>query len=111
MTHTTLFIITGIAMTLIVGLFMSLLLTSGMRDGWKRNVITVILALVIGFTIGGLLTLEHIGDEEKWNNGYCACGGSWELFDIEKSRSNSSTKYYFTCDECQSLIQTNTYFR
>lgn len=104
MTHTTLFIITGIVMTLIVGIFMSLMLTGGMKDGWKRNVTTIILALVIGFAIGGLLTREHIAEEKGWNNGHCACGGAWELLDIEEGRKNSSTTYYYTCEECNNLF-------
>ncbi len=111
MTNTTLFIITGITMTLVVGVFMSILLTSGMKDGWKRNIITVILAFAIGFSIGGLLTLEHITDEQTWNNGYCACGGEWELIDVEKGRRNSSTTYYYTCKECEHLISTHKNFK
>lgn len=53
------FIITGIAMTLVVGVFMSICImgTVEMREGWLRKVITVILALAIGF---GILSLIHI---------------------------------------------------
>lgn len=109
MTHTTLFIITGIVMTLIVGIFMSLMLTSGMKDGWKRNITTIILALVIGFTIGGLLTLEHVAEEKSWNNGHCVCGGAWELLDIEKGHKNSSTTYHYTCEECNNLFTSHSF--
>ena len=111
MTNTTLFIVTGLVMTFVVGLFMGAMFTSGMKDGWKRAVVTIILALGIGFAIGGLLTLEHVGDQQTWNNGYCACGGEWELIDVEKSRSSSSTIYYYTCEECDHLIQTHTNFK
>ena len=55
------FIITGICMTFIVGLFMSLCIvnTTEMRDGWKKNLVTIVLALAIGFGISGLLCLEE----------------------------------------------------
>jgi hypothetical protein len=51
------FIITGICMTFIVGLFMSICIvnTTEMKDGWKKNLVTIILALAIGFGISGLL--------------------------------------------------------
>ncbi len=112
MTDLTLFIITGIVMTLVVGVFMSICImgTVEMKEGWLRNLVTVILALVIGFTVGGLLTLENIGDRESWNNGHCECGGSWELVDVEKGYRNGSTTYYYTCEECDNLISTHSNF-
>ena len=106
------FIITGIAMTLIVGVFMALLLTNGMKDGWKRNVVTIIIALAIGFGIGGLLTLEEQANVKTWNNGHCEeCGGEWHLAGVTKSRNNSSTRYYWECEECNNLIDTTRNFR
>lgn len=106
------FIITGIAMTLIVGVFMALMLTSGMRDGWKRNVATIIVALVIGFGISGLLCLEEQANVKAWNNGHCEeCGGEWHLAGTTKSRNNGSTRYYWECEECNNLIDTTRNFR
>lgn len=106
------FIITGIAMTLIVGVFMALMFTSEMKDGWKRNVVTIILALAIGFGIGGLLTAEHEADKKAWNNGHCAeCGGEWHLADVVKGRNNGSTRYYWECVDCYNVIDTVSRFK
>lgn len=106
------FIITGIAMTLIVGVFMALMFTSEMKDGWKRNVVTIIIALAIGFGIGGLLTAEHEADKKAWNNGYCEeCGGEWHLADVVKGRNNGSTRYYWECVDCYNVIDTVSRFK
>lgn len=113
MSNLGLFIVTGICMTFIAGLFMSICIvnTTEMREGWKKNLVTILLALTIGFGIGGLLTLEHIADEESWNNGHCVCGGEWELIDVEKGYRNGSTTYYYSCEECEDVISTHTNFR
>jgi hypothetical protein len=105
------FIITGIGMTIIIGVFVALMLTSEMKRGWKKNLTTILLALAIGFGIGGLLTLDHIGDEQRWNNGHCTCGGEWELADVEKGYRNGSTTYYYSCEECNEVISTHTNFK
>lgn len=108
------FIITGIAMTLVVGVFMSICImgTVEMREGWLRKVITVILALAIGFGISGLLCLEEQANVKAWNNGHCEeCGGEWHLAGTTKSRNNGSTRYYWECEECNNLIDTTRNFR
>jgi formate dehydrogenase maturation protein FdhE len=108
------FIITGICMTFIVGLFMSLCIvnTTEMRDGWKKNLVTIVLALAIGFGISGLMTLEHQANVETWNDGYCEeCGGEWHLVDVVKSRTNGGTRYYWECEDCYNLIDTTTKFK
>jgi hypothetical protein len=108
------FIITGICMTFIVGLFMSLCIvnTTEMRDGWKKNLVTIILALAIGFGISGLLCLEEQANAKVWNNGHCEeCGGEWHLAGTTKSRNNGSTRYYWECEECNNLIDTTRNFR
>ena len=96
-------------MTVLGGWFFGLLVTSGMKDGWKKTVVGIIVALVFGFGVGGLLTLEHIAEDDGWNNGHCVCGGSWELFDVEKGRKNSSTVYYYLCDECNDLFTSHSF--
>ena len=112
MTNLTLFIVNGVGMTFVVGGFMAMLITSGMKDGWKRVVVSIILAVAIGFGIGGLLTLEHMADVDSWNNGHCKeCNGEWHLVDVEKGRNNGSTRYYWECEECYNLINTTRNFK
>jgi hypothetical protein len=106
------FIITGIAMTLIVGVFLALMSTSEMKSGWKRNIVTIIIAFAIGFGISGLLTAEHKADVKTWNNGYCAeCGGEWHLTDVVKGHNNGSTRYYWECVDCYNVIDTVNRFK
>ena len=62
------FVVVGLLMSITVGGFMSLMFTSGMKDGWKKVVVAIIVALAIGFGISGLFALERKGDEMAWNN-------------------------------------------
>lgn len=96
-------------MAVSVGAFMSLMFTSGMKDGWKKVVACIIISLAIGFGFSGLFALERKGDEMAWNNGHCECGGEWELFDIERLK-NSGNLYYYNCEECGAVIELNSNF-
>ena len=83
-----------------------------MREGLLKNLITIVLALAIGFGFSGLLCLEEQANVTAWNNGYCEeCGGEWHLAEITKSRNNGSTRYYWECEECNNLISTTRNFR
>ena len=64
------FVVVGLIMSVTVGGFMSLMFTSGMKDGWKKVIVAIIVALAIGFGISGLFALERKGDEMAWNNGH-----------------------------------------
>ena len=103
------FVVVGLLMSVTVGGFMSLMFTSGMKDGWKKVVVAIIVALAIGFGISGLFALERKGDEIAWNNGYCECGTKWELVDIEHLK-NSGELYYYGCDNCGTVIRTHSNF-
>ena len=105
----TVFIITGLLMTVSVGGFMSLIFTSGMKSGCKKVIVATIISLVIGFGISGLFALERRGDEIAWNNGNCECGGEWHLFDIEHLK-NSGKLYYYECENCFDVIRTHSRF-
>ncbi len=106
------FIITGLFMTVIGGWFFGLMFTSGMKDGWKRNVATIIISFAFGFGVSGLLCLEHQANVDTWNNGYCEeCGGEWHLVDVVKSRNNGGTRYYWECEDCYNIIDTTTRFK
>lgn len=99
-------IVVGLIFTGIIGFFMSLLIVNAIDKfkGIARIIITVVLAVVIGFGIGGLFVINNHKKDMEYNNGNCACGGHYELFDIE--RSNFGIKhYYYKCDECSKLFE------
>lgn len=103
------FVVTGLLMSITVGGFMSLMFTSGMKDGWKKAVVAIIVSLAIGFGISGLFVLERKGDERAWNNGHCHCGTEWELINVEHLK-NSGELYYYGCDDCGAMIRTHSNF-
>lgn len=106
------FVVVGLIMSVSVGGFMSLILTSGMRNGWKQVVVTIIIALVIGFGISGVCTLEEKGNVMVWNDGHCTeCNGEWHLVDIVKSRKNGGSRYYWECENCYNTIDTTRNFK
>lgn len=103
------FVVVGLIMSISVGGFMSLMFTSGMKDGWKKVVVAIITSLLIGFGISGMFAMERKGDEMVWNNGSCGCGTEWELIDVEHLR-NSGELYYYGCDNCGAVIRTHSNF-
>ena len=103
------FVVVGLIMSVSVGGFMSLMFTSGMKDGWKKVVVAIIVALAIGFGISGLFALERKGDEMAWNGGHCECGTEWELVDVEHLK-NSGELYYYNCNNCGKVIRTHSNF-
>ena len=103
------FIIGGIILTITLGVFMSMIFTSGMKNGIAKVIIGTVLAFAIGFGVMGLFGLEYKGDAKRWNNGTCAtCGTAFELFDIEHHNSSGNT-YYYKCENGH-LIKTSNYF-
>jgi hypothetical protein len=103
------FIVVGLFMSITVGGFLSMMFTSGMKDGWKKVVVAIIIAFAIGFGVSGLFALERKGDEMAWNNGHCECGTEWELVDVEHLK-NSGELYYYGCDNCGAVIRTHSNF-
>lgn len=103
------FVIGGILFTITLGAFMAMIFTSGMKDGIAKVIVSIIIALIIGFGVTGLLELEYHGDFKKWNNGTCTtCGTTFELFDIEHCENTGNT-YYYKCENGH-LIKTVNYF-
>lgn len=103
------FVVFGLILSVSVGGFVGMILTSGIRNKIMNIIITIILALVIGFGLTSLLMWERTVDEQTFNNGYCECGGEWDLFDIEY-RKNSGSLYFYKCEECESIIRLNSEF-
>lgn len=51
-----------------------------------------------------LLWGQEVGNQERWNNGFCECGEHWELSAVDKSKSGTETKYY-SCPACYNEIE------
>lgn len=51
-----------------------------------------------------LLWGQEMGNQERWNNGFCECGEHWELSAADKSRCGTETKYY-SCPACYNEIE------
>ena len=46
-------------------------------------------------------------DAAIWDDGQCACGGEYQLFDVARGK-NGGNYYYYTCDTCGKTIETHT---
>lgn len=105
----TAFILVGLVMTITIGVFVALIFTSSMDFSLKKWIAIVLIAFTVGYGVAGLFTLEMKMDEEKWNNGYCECGGEWDLINATyvKRRGNI---YYYECVKCNNVIDTETHY-
>ena len=67
-------------------------------ETWRGRVIAVLIAIAIGFGVATLLYKDAEGNHDRWNNGYCECGGQYQF----SSATNwcGSKDYYYTCDRC-----------
>jgi hypothetical protein len=64
----------------------------------KKKIIACFLILVVTFGIATLLYKQAEWKQERWNNGICECGGTYEL--SAASQYRSSKTFYYTCDNC-----------
>ena len=67
-----------------------------------KNVLICILLLVAA------LFILSFSDEVDWNDGRCECGGQWELMEIESNPKSILTEYFYTCDNCDTIIRVHT---
>lgn len=67
-------------------------------ETWHGRVIAVLIAIAIGFGVATLLYKEAEGNHDRWNNGYCECGGEYQFSSATNWRG--SKNYYYTCDKC-----------
>lgn len=106
MTYTTLFIALGLFFTLVIGGFFGMVYhANSERKGISKIIITIILALAVGFGISGAFTLDMRASDKVWNNGVHAdCNGHWEIFDIERTTMGNEL-YYYQCDSCKKVIE------
>ena len=102
------FIIMAIIMTIVVGIFLSLIIVNIFAENSKsilKKIVGVIIAIAIGCGISGLFTLEKRGDEIAWNNGYCTeCEHPYRFANTEYHK-NARTTYIWVCDNCGKIIE------
>ena len=65
---------------------------------WGDRIIAILIALAIAFGIATLIYKEAEGNRNRWNNGYCECGGEYQFSSATNYRG--SKDYYYTCDKC-----------
>ena len=64
------------------------------------------ISLAFGIVVGGLLGLETKADQKEWNCGQCpTCSVEWEFKGA--SQSKNSKTYYYSCPECNEVIEQN----
>ena len=105
----TAFILVGLIMTVTIGAFVALILTSGVEFSLKKWTAVVLIAFAVGYSIAGLFALETAIDEDKWNDGYCECGGEWDLINIDHVK-NRGNIYYYECVKCNNVIDTEIHY-
>ena len=67
-------------------------------ETWGGKIVAILVALAIGFGVATLLYKEAEGNHDRWNNGYCECGGQYQFSSATNYRG--SKDYYYTCDSC-----------
>lgn len=104
------FIASGLLVSFIFGTFICLVSVSNSKRKWLGWLVGITISLVFGFGFVGALAMEQEWDREAWNNGYCECGGSFELSAATKSKMGSKT-FYYTCGDCGHTIETSRLMR
>ena len=102
------FIFLAIVFTVVIGLFIGSIFTTNMK-GWKKGVVTLVIAACVGCGISAMFCVERNSDIKAWNNGYCECGSEWKFSNVEHLR-NSSNLYYWHCEDCGKVIELHTQF-
>lgn len=89
-------IIFYIAWAAIASLPLLIVFFSSRTVKWK--ILACLCVLVVTCGVDSLLYMQNEGAHERWNNGTCECGGTYELSAVTKY--NSSESFYYTCDKC-----------
>ena len=97
------FTIMAVIFGILVGGFLGGLATAECRTIWGRVLGITIWVVICGCGISGMIMAEKQRDTEVWNSGYCPCGNTWELVNIQHN-GNSGKLYYYTCRECDNII-------
>lgn len=78
--------------------FFPLIIAILVPETCRGKIIAILVALAIAFGVATLLYKDAEGDHDRWNNGYCECGGQYQFSSATNYRG--SKDYYYTCDKC-----------
>ena len=67
-------------------------------ETWRGKIIAILVALAIAFGFAIIIYKNHEENHDRWNNGYCECGGQYQFSSATNWRG--SKNYYYTCDKC-----------
>ena len=97
------YVLFGIFMSVTVGLFVAMMVTSSM-EGIKQIITMILISGLIGAGLAFLLSTEHKTEDKTWNNGICTeCSRDMELVSVTATKSNNKT-YYYKCNGCGNVI-------
>ena len=97
------YVLFGIFMSVTVGLFVAMIVTSSMK-GIKQIVTMILISALIGAGFAFLLSADNKAEDKTWNNGICVeCSGNMELISVTATKSNNKT-YYYKCNNCGNVI-------
>ena len=76
------------------------------RSRRTKSIVAITASGVLVFILIVLMVLcDYSYNENRWNNGYCPCGGEWHFRAVESaSTSTASSKYWYECDNCRALM-------
>ena len=64
----------------------------------KGKIIACLCVLIVTCGIATLIYKDVENANDRWNNGICECGGTYELSAASKYRTSES--FYYTCNTC-----------
>ena len=64
----------------------------------KGKIIACLCVLAVACGVMTLIYKDAENANDRWNNGVCECGGTYEL--SAASQYRTSKTFYYTCDEC-----------
>ena len=102
------FIILAILFGVLIGSFFGFLFSVNMK-GFKKVFVIILTMVITGWLSSTMLCSEYNSDKEKWNNGYCECGGKW-VFSNADHIKNGGTVYYWHCEKCNKIIELHSQF-
>lgn len=103
------FIIFGLIMSTAFGGFFTLILISMMKESFSRVVVSIILALFLGFGLVFCIVKQNEYEVKKWNKGVCPeCSTEWHFQSATKY--STSTIYYYVCDNGH-ILKTDSLFQ
>jgi len=102
-------VVLSLVMSISLGAFIALILTSGMDDGIPKTIISIVISLAVGFGFVFLMNEYRKHEEKRWNNGVCTiCNTEYHFQSAAKGKS--STTYYYVCENGH-IFETDCFFQ